>query len=464
MSAHRVVIVADCFGRLHATRGLRGAPVEITLIDRRNFHLFQPLSYHVVTGALSPGEVAYPLRAVFKRNRSVRMLLVEVDRFNLERREVVLGSVGGLAAPEPVPYDTLIVAGGSHYSYVGHDTGPRIPPRSSRLRTRTVRSRIRLVEALDRVLSAFPPSLSATAERSLRRLGVTPVLGSTVVDVDETGVTVQDADGATRRRSARTVVSAAGVTASGIAGQLAEFTGAEEDRAGRVTVEADLTLPGHLEVFALGDMVGVRGRDGTVITFPGIAPVAIQQGHYAAKAVRAPPEGPGRSAVPRPRQGQPGHHRPHRRGRRHQRHQAQRLARLDELAARAPLLFGGLPERAARARPLVHELRHSRPRRPAHHESRERRRCRPSGGASRTIDASKRGLAGPMTGARKEPVVFVELDTRQDADDTVSLEWDRDTGETQIVVADIRDESLLVFPVPGANAGEAFRHPFRYAQ
>jgi hypothetical protein len=93
-----------------------------------------------------------------------------------------------------------------------------------------------------------------------------------------------------------------------------------------------------------------------------------------------------------------------------------------------------------------------------------RPRARPSGGASRTIDASKRGLAGPMTGARKEPVVFVELDTRQDADDTVSLEWDRDTGETQIVVADIRDECLLVFPVPGANSGDAFRHPFRDAQ
>jgi NADH dehydrogenase len=137
------------------------------------------------------------------------------------------------------------------------------------------------------VLSAFPRSLSAKAERSLRRLGVTPVLGSTVVDVDETGVTLQDADGATRRIPARTVVWAAGVTASGLAGQLAELTGADDDRPGRVTVEADLTLPGHLEVFALGDMVRGRGRDGTAITFPGVAPVAIQQRRYAAKAVRA---------------------------------------------------------------------------------------------------------------------------------------------------------------------------------
>ena len=119
MSAHRVVIVGRGFGGLQATRGLRGAPVEITLIDRRNFHLFQPLSYQVATGALSPGQVAYPLRAVFKRNRNVRVLLAKVDRLDFERREVVLGSVGGLPAPEP--YDKLIVAGGSHYSYFGHD-------------------------------------------------------------------------------------------------------------------------------------------------------------------------------------------------------------------------------------------------------------------------------------------------------------------------------------------------------
>ena len=112
MSAHRVVIVGGGFGGLQATRGLRGAPVEITLIDRRNFHLFQPLSYQVATGALSPGEVAYPLRAVFKRNRNVRVVLAEVARFDLARREVILRSVAGLPTPEPLPYDTLIVAGG----------------------------------------------------------------------------------------------------------------------------------------------------------------------------------------------------------------------------------------------------------------------------------------------------------------------------------------------------------------
>ena len=347
-TAHRVVIVGGGFGGLQAARGLRSAPVEITLIDRRNFHLFQPLTYQVATGALSPGEIAYPLRAVFKRDRNVRVLLAEVARFDLERRHVVLRSVAGLPAPEPVPYDTLIVAGGSHYSYFGHDewsahaaevkslesaltvrsrilaafeaaelerepglrdawltfavvgagpTGVEMAGQIAELARDTLRGdfrsadpgsgRILLVEAADRVLTGFPPSLSVKAERSLRRLGVTPLLNRTVVDVDQAGITIREADDATRHIPARTVVWAAGVTASGLASQLADLTGAEQDRAGRVTVQADLTLPGHPEVFALGDMVRVRGRDGTATTLPGVAPVAMQQGRYAAKAVRA---------------------------------------------------------------------------------------------------------------------------------------------------------------------------------
>ena len=119
--AHRVVVVGGGFGGLQAALKLRRAPGELTLIDRRNFHLFQPLSYQVATGALSPGEVAYPLRSIFKRNRNVRVLLAKVAGFDLDRREVILRSAGGLPAPEPVPYDTLIVAGGSRYSYFGHD-------------------------------------------------------------------------------------------------------------------------------------------------------------------------------------------------------------------------------------------------------------------------------------------------------------------------------------------------------
>jgi NADH dehydrogenase len=146
-------------------------------------------------------------------------------------------------------------------------------------------ARILLVEAADRVLTAFPEKLSARAERSLRRLGVTPMLGHAVVDVDARSVSVKHGDDI-ERIPTHTVVWAAGVAASGMAGELAQLTGAETDRAGRITVEPDLTLPGHPEVFALGDMVRVKPPEGETQTLPGVAPVAMQQGRYAAKAVR----------------------------------------------------------------------------------------------------------------------------------------------------------------------------------
>jgi NADH dehydrogenase len=345
---HRVVIVGGGFGGLQAALKLRRAPVEVTLVDRRNFHLFQPLTYQVATGALSPGEIAYPLRAIFKRHRNVSVVMAEVSGFDLEARELHVRPPGGVPAPAPLPYDTLIVAGGSHYSYFGHDdwgehaaevkslesaltvrsqilsafeaaeletdperraswltfvvvgagpTGVEMAGQIGELARDTLRrdfraidtrtGRILLVEAADRVLTSFPPSLSARAARSLERLGVTPMLGVTVVGVDAEGVTIDDGNGRTERLPARTVIWAAGVAASRLAGELGELTGAERDRAGRVTVEPDLTLPGHPEVFALGDMVRVRGSDGTATVLPGVAPVAMQQGRYAAKVVRA---------------------------------------------------------------------------------------------------------------------------------------------------------------------------------
>jgi NADH dehydrogenase len=151
--------------------------------------------------------------------------------------------------------------------------------------TRT--GRILLIESSSRLLTSFPPSLSEKAARSLRELGVTPLLDSTVVGVDANGVTMKDHDGETERIRAKTIVWAAGVAACGLAQRLGELAGAEVDRAGRVTVEPDLTLAGHPEVFAIGDMVRVRGTDGSVTPLPGLAPVAMQQGRYVATLVSA---------------------------------------------------------------------------------------------------------------------------------------------------------------------------------
>jgi NADH dehydrogenase len=338
---HRVVVIGGGFGGLQAAKHLATAPVDLTLVDRRNFHLFQPLTYQVATGALSAGEVAYPLRAVFRRHSNVRVLMAEVTDLDIEGRRVRL-------AHDSLPYDTLIVAGGSHYSYFGHDDWRRYAPEvkslESALAARArilsafeaaetepdpdrrqalltfavvgagptgvemagqiaelardtlrgefrsidpVRSRVLLIEIADRVLTTFPPSLSRKAARSLASLGVTLLLERTVVGIDDEAVTVAAPDGSTERIAAHNAIWAAGVEASGLARRLGEPSGAELDSAGRVTVEPDLTLPGHPEVLALGDMVRVRSRDGGVQELLGVAPVAMQQGRYAAKLVRA---------------------------------------------------------------------------------------------------------------------------------------------------------------------------------
>jgi NADH:quinone reductase (non-electrogenic) len=344
---HRVVVVGGGFGGLQAVLKLRRLAVEVTLVDRRNFHLFQPLTYQVATGALSPGEIAYPLRAIFKRDRNVQVLMAEVDDFDLEARELQLSPAVGVPAPATISYDTLIVSGGSRYSYFGHDewsdnaaevkslesaltvrnrllsafeaaewesdperraawlafvvvgagpTGVEMAGQIGELARDTLRAdfrridprtaRILLVEAADRVLTTFPPSLSVKAARSLEKLGVTVLTQRTVVGIDGEGVTIEHGASEPERIPSRTVIWAAGVTASGLATRLAELTGAESDRAGRLTVEPDLTLPGHPEVFALGDMVRVRDPAGESTVLPGVAPVAMQQGRFAAKVVR----------------------------------------------------------------------------------------------------------------------------------------------------------------------------------
>jgi NADH dehydrogenase len=344
--SHRVVVVGGGFGGLQAALKLARMPVEVTLVDRRNFHLFQPLAYQVATGALAPAEICYPLRRIFRRRRNVRVVLADVVDVDLEAREVALGAMAGDGALAPLGYDTLIVSGGSLYSYFGHDEWQRHaaelkslegaltlrrqilsafevaelepdPDRQAALLTfvvvgagptgvemagqigeiardmrgdfRTVdldRTRILLVEAIDRVLATFPPSLSAKAKRSLESLGVTVRLNESVVDVDEDSVTVRRHDDATERIPTRTVIWAAGVVASPLAGLLAQRAGLETDRAGRLTVEPDLSVPGHPEVLAIGDMVSVRQASGDVVVFPGVAPVAMQMGRHAARAIR----------------------------------------------------------------------------------------------------------------------------------------------------------------------------------
>ena len=344
---HRVVVIGGGFGGLQAVRGLRRAPVEVTLVDRRNFHLFQPLLHQVATGAVSAGEIASPLRGVLKRQGNARVVLGEVSGFDLAGRRVLLDRLanGDEAA---IAYDTLVVAAGATHAYFGHDewrtlapglktledateirrrilaafeaaevepdpdrrrawltfvvvgggpTGVEMAGQIAEIANDTLRRDFRridpreasilLMEANDRVLTAFPARLSASAARALARLGVTPVLDRPVVGLDDESVTVQPKAGAPERIPARTVVWAAGVRASPLAEALGQATGAPIDGAGRLAVASDLTLPGHPEVFALGDMVRVHDADGRALSLPGVAPTAMQEGRYVAKVIRA---------------------------------------------------------------------------------------------------------------------------------------------------------------------------------
>jgi NADH:ubiquinone reductase (H+-translocating) len=351
-SRHRVVVVGGGFAGLQAVRGLRGSGVDVTLVDRQNYSLFQPLVYQVATGALSPAEIAAPLRGVVKRQRNARVLLAEATAVDLERRAVTLTNLPNEAGETTIAFDTLVAAGGSEYSYFGHDEWERYAPQPKSLegaleiRTRILRAfeaaeveqdperrrawltfvvvgggptgvemagqiaelardtlrrdfrsvdtstaRVLLVEAAPHLLSGFPASLSAKAARSLERLGVTPLVDRTAVEIGPGSVSLRDPEGNVSSVPARTAIWAAGVTASGLAGIVARAAGVELDRAGRIPVGPDLTVPGHPEVLALGDMASVHRADGTPIGLPGLAPVAIQQGRYAARAIRRRLEG-----------------------------------------------------------------------------------------------------------------------------------------------------------------------------
>jgi NADH dehydrogenase len=338
---HQVVILGGGFGGLYAAKALKKATAQITVLDRRNFHLFQPLLYQVATGSLSPGEIASPLRRVLHKQQNTRVLLGEAVDLDAERRSVIL-------ADGEVKYDTLIVATGSTDSYFGHDDWKRTAPglktieEATEIRSkilyafeeaekekdpekqrewltfvivgagatgvelagalgeiahemlhrdfRSIDSRnaeILLLEGGERVLPAYPADLSAKAEASLVRLGVTPRTNVMVTGVDETSVTVKTSSGADRIK-ARTIIWAAGVRASSFGDVLKQRAGAQIDRAGRVTVNPDLSVPGHPEIFVIGDLAHVE-QDGKLL--PGVAPVAMQQGGYVAKLIRKRLEG-----------------------------------------------------------------------------------------------------------------------------------------------------------------------------
>jgi NADH:ubiquinone reductase (H+-translocating) len=337
---HRVVIVGGGFGGTRATKGLENAPVEITLIDRTNHHLFQPLLYQVATGVLSAGQIAPALRGMFRSQQNVRVLLGAVTGIDLERRTVRM-----IAEDEhEVPYDTLIVATGATHSYFGHEEWERLAPGmktlddASRVRSRILgafelaeqktdpaereawltfavvgagptgvelagqiallahrvlrrdyrhidpsKSKVLLFDATPHVLGEFPESLSLHAANDLRRLGVDVQLQAPVTEIDADGLTVGSGEDS-RHIAAKTVIWAAGVKASPLAGEIGKASGAEVDRAGRLHVQPDLTLPGHPEVFAVGDTIKIPG-------VPGTAQPAIQEGKYVARVVRARLEG-----------------------------------------------------------------------------------------------------------------------------------------------------------------------------
>lgn len=333
MDKKHVVIIGGGFGGLYAAQALRNADnVEVTLIDRRNFHLFQPLLYQVATGSLSPGEIAAPLRAVLKRQKNARVLLAEATGVDAAARTVTLDHGASL-----IPYDVLIASTGARNFYFGNDAWSEVAPGlksiedATRMRHKILRafeaaeretdplkrqawltfvivgagptgvelsgaiaeiandtlrrdfrairpeeSRILLLDGGSRILGAFPAELSEKAERSLLRMGVRARTGVRVTAVGDDGVTL----GSGEHITSKTVLWAAGVAASTFGKTLADATGCELDRQGRVLVGPDLAIPGHPDIFVIGDLAHAKDDKGQPL--PGVAPVAMQQGQYVA--------------------------------------------------------------------------------------------------------------------------------------------------------------------------------------
>ncbi len=338
VSLHRVALIGCGFGGLYAAKALKGVPVDLTVFDRRNFHLFQPLLYQVATGALSPGEIASPIRVILRDQKNTRVLLEEVRDLDANAHQLLLSD------GRRFDYDTLIVATGSTHSYFDHPEWEELAPglktieNATEIRRRilgafeaaeierdpakrtgwltfvvigagptgvelagalgeisndTLRhdfrsinpaeAQILLIEGADRVLPSYPPDLSASAEKSLIGLGVRTRTDCRVIAIEPGFVTVQHADRADRIRT-QTCLWAAGVRASSLGKMLAERAGAKLDKAGRVIVEPDLTIAGHPEILVIGDLATFTHQTGKPL--PGVAPVAMQEGRYAAESIR----------------------------------------------------------------------------------------------------------------------------------------------------------------------------------
>lgn len=338
-SPHRVVILGGGFGGMLAAQALKRAPVEVTLIDRRNFHLFQPLLYQVATGSLSPGEIAAPLRGVLGKQKNTRVLLGEASDIDPAARRILLRDGANFE------YDTLIVATGSQTSYYGNDawrkwapslksieeatairhkilyafecaeraaspeearawltfvlvgagaTGIELAGALAEIARETLRhdfrhinptsARIILMEGGPRILTAFPEDLSSKAEKLLARLGVEVIKNVFATNVDSEGVTFKQND-SSQHLNAKTVLWAGGVTTTDFGRKLAERTQATTDRSGRITVNPDLTIPNYPDIFIVGDQALSLQKDGKPL--PGVAQVAMQGGAYVAKTIRA---------------------------------------------------------------------------------------------------------------------------------------------------------------------------------
>jgi NADH dehydrogenase len=334
----RVVIVGGGFGGLEAARQLRKAAVQVTLIDRRNFHLFQPLLYQVATAGLSPANIATPLRYIVRHQRNCEVLLADVIGFDVSRRVVLL-------ADGEVSYDTLILAAGASHSYFGRDDWAEFAPglktleQATEIRRRILTAfeqaereadleqrralltftvigggptgvelagaiseiarhtlaydfrhinpadaRVVLVEAGPRVLAQFPEELSQRGAKKIRDLGIELLTGHKVVDIQADRVSLLSAEGTIELRT-RTVLWGAGVQANPLARKLADAIGAKCDNAGRIPVQNDQTLAGYPELFVIGDISRALDAEGKPL--PGLAPVAMQQGQYVARQIMA---------------------------------------------------------------------------------------------------------------------------------------------------------------------------------